>query len=199
MYEQVRQGDRDGISIDEEFLKNTLDKQASNDQKTTQIVSQTKTAISRRGRPWECDHHTLDAITTGAALVLRLVTGSSTKPHDFPHFGHGCNLPVRNIVCNGFLTEKPKRQKLVSIGELPMSWRPRMFLPPWTCKIAGPKAYWTQSLGAYSQVYVYTRHSAALKSTSWTKIYLSLAETQQGLFSLKLPDIHLSLTNPQVC
>jgi hypothetical protein len=114
MYEQVRQGDRDGISIDEEFLKNTLDKQASNDQKTTQIVSQTKTAISRRGRPWECDHHTLDAITTGAALVLRLVTGSSTKPHDFPHFGHGCNLPVRNIVCNGFLTEKPKRQKLVS-------------------------------------------------------------------------------------
>ena len=97
MYEQVRQGDRDGISIDEEFLKNTLDKQASNDQKTTQIVSQTKTAISRRGRPRAGDHHTPDAITTGAALVLILATGSSTKPVDYPNIGSGCNLPVSRL------------------------------------------------------------------------------------------------------
>ena len=33
-----------------------------------------------------------------------------------------------------------------------MTWRPRMLLPPGTCKIAGPKVYWTQSLGAYCQV-----------------------------------------------
>ena len=70
---------------------------------------------------------------------------------------------------------------------------------PGTCKIAGPKAYWTQSLGAYCQVYVYIGHSAVTKSTSWTRIHLNFAETQQGLFSLKLPDIHLSLINPLVC
>ena len=69
---------------------------------------------------------------------------------------------------------------------------------PGTCKIAGPKAYWTQSLGAYCQVYVYIGHSAVTKSTSWTRIHLNFAETQQGLFSLKLPDIHLYLINPQV-
>lgn len=38
-----------------------------------------------------------------------------------------------------------------------------------------------------------------MKSTSWTKIYLSLAKTQQGQLSLNLPDIHLSLINPLVC
>jgi len=43
MYEQVQLGDPEGISIDEELLKNTLHKQASSDQKTTQILSQTKT------------------------------------------------------------------------------------------------------------------------------------------------------------
>ena len=70
MYELVPQGDPEEISIDEELLKNTLDKQASGDQKTMQILSQTKTAISRRNRPREGEHHTPDAITTGAALVL---------------------------------------------------------------------------------------------------------------------------------
>jgi hypothetical protein len=38
-----------------------------------------------------------------------------------------------------------------------------------------------------------------MKSISWTRIYLSLAETQQGQFSPKLPDIQLSLINPMVC
>jgi hypothetical protein len=33
-----------------------------------------------------------------------------------------------------------------------MTWRPRLILPPGTCKIAGTKVYWTQSLGAYCQV-----------------------------------------------
>ena len=79
MYELVPQGDPDGISIDEELLKNMLDKQASSDQKTRQILFQTKTAISYRNRPREGEHHTPDAITTGAVLVLLLVTGSPTS------------------------------------------------------------------------------------------------------------------------
>ena len=35
-----------------------------------------------------------DAIITGSALVLPLVTGSSTKPADFRNIGYGSNLPV---------------------------------------------------------------------------------------------------------
>ena len=94
MYERVQRGDPEGISIDEELLKNTLDKQASSDQKTTQILSETKTAVSLRGRPREGVHHTPDSITTGTALVLIFVSVSSTKPVDLFHIGHGCNLPV---------------------------------------------------------------------------------------------------------
>ena len=94
MYELVPQGDPEEISSDEELLKNTLDKQASSDQKTMQILSQTRTAISCRNRPREDEHHTADVITTGAVLVLLLVTGSSTRPVDFLHIGQGGNLPV---------------------------------------------------------------------------------------------------------
>ena len=36
----------------------------------------------------------IDALNTGAALVLILVTRSSTKPVDFRNIGYGCNLPV---------------------------------------------------------------------------------------------------------
>ena len=48
IYEQVPQGDPDGKSIDEDPLKTTFDQQASIDQKTTQILPQTKMAISVR-------------------------------------------------------------------------------------------------------------------------------------------------------
>ena len=94
MYEQVPQGDLGDVSIANELLKNTLDKQASSDQKTMQILSQTKTVISRRNRPREGEHHTSDTVATGAVLVLLLVTGSSTRPVDFLHIGQGYDLPV---------------------------------------------------------------------------------------------------------
>ena len=185
MYEQVQLGDPEGISIDEELLKNTLDKQASSDQKTTQILSQTKTAISLMGRPREGVHHTPGAISTGAALVLLLVTRSSTKPVNFLHIGHECNLPVSRRRLQRYVNRAAQETKIGFYQQVDNDMATATDLTTRDMHIA--------------KFYVYIRYSVVMKSTSWTKIYLSLAKTQQGQLSLNLPDIHLSLINPLVC
>ena len=75
-------------------MSSKLDLQASSDQKTTQILLQTSNDISPRNGTTEMDPSMPDAIITGSALVLPLVTGSSTKPADFRNIGYGSNLPV---------------------------------------------------------------------------------------------------------
>ena len=95
MYEQLPQRLAEDRGIDENQIKQQFqDSQASSDQKTMEILSQTKTDISHAGGTREGDAAIPGAINTGAALVLILVTGSSKDPVDFRNNGHGCNLPI---------------------------------------------------------------------------------------------------------
>jgi hypothetical protein len=68
--------------------------QASSDQITTQILTQTKSAVIPRCGTREQDAAIPEALNTGAALVLILVAGSSQEPVDWRNIGYGCNLPV---------------------------------------------------------------------------------------------------------
>jgi hypothetical protein len=94
MYEQVPQGDPAPKGISEDELNAKLDPQASSDQITTQILTQTKDGINPRRGPSEQDAATPEALNTGAALVLILAAGSSRDPVDWRNIGYGCNLPV---------------------------------------------------------------------------------------------------------
>ena len=94
MYEQVSHDDPALKGISEDELNAKLDPQASSDQITTQILTQTKDGIITRRGLSERDAATPEALNTGAALVLILAAGSSRDPVDWRNIGYGCNLPV---------------------------------------------------------------------------------------------------------
>ena len=94
MYEQVPNNDPESKGINENELNTQLDPQASSDQITTQILTQTKADIILRRGQGAQDAAIPEALTTGAALVLILAAGSSRDPVDWRNIGYGCNLPV---------------------------------------------------------------------------------------------------------
>ena len=94
MYEQVPNNDPASKGISEDKLNAQLDPQASSDQITTQILTQTKAGIILRRGQGAQDAAIPEALTTGAALVLILAAGSSRDPVDWRNIGYGCNLPV---------------------------------------------------------------------------------------------------------
>ena len=94
MYEQVPNNDPASKGINENELNAQLDPQASSDQITTQILTQTKADITLGRGQGAQDAAIPEALTTGAALVLILAAGSSRDPVDWRNIGYGCNLPV---------------------------------------------------------------------------------------------------------
>ena len=80
--------------MNEDELNTQLDPQASSDQITTQILTQTMAGISTRRGQGAQDAAIPEALITGATLVLILAAGSSRDPVDWRNIGYGCNLPV---------------------------------------------------------------------------------------------------------
>ena len=131
------------------------------------------------GRPREGVHHTPGAISTGAALVLLLVTRSSTKPVNFLHIGHECNLPVSRRRLQRYVNRAAQETKIgfyqqvdndmatatdLTTRDMQDCWDKSLLgtvswsiLPSFTY-ISGIQSWWSQPVGQ-RYIWVWPKHS----------------------------------------